>query len=286
MQSDSPVPEAAQKGLKSTYQKQNLFLSCQCHPSVDMSVRLPDGLGINTSAVISGRTFLNHNVLRVDLTPAASFACEPGQYITLINSDGIARSYSVANNPAHDGYIELHIRLLPDGLMSGYLKDKAEIGTTVTLRGPAGNCFYMREDGPDYPIILAGTGTGLAPLFGIAKQALEQKHQGPVQLFHGALRDTDLYLVEPLRALAAHFPNFYYTPCVLNGKTGQFYVAGNIEEVVMSAIPVEKARTRLFLCGAPELVSTLKRKAFLSGLASRHIFADAFLPSKTSAATA
>jgi len=283
---DGAVPEAAQKGLKPTHKKQNLFLACQCAPDGDMHVRLPDGAGLDVPAVIVGNDLLNHNVMRLDLEPQTLFACEPGQFLTLLNSEGTARSYSVANDPARDGRIELHIRLLQNGLMSGYLKERATPGTPVTLRGPAGSCFYVREDGDAYPIVLAGTGTGLAPLYGIVRQALAHNHIGPVTLFHGALREADLYLVDELQELAARHANFRYQPCVLNGEPERFYATGNIEDIVMAALPADKAATRLFLCGAPEMVNALKRKAFLHGLASKHIFVDAFLPSKTTPAAA
>jgi hypothetical protein len=36
---------------------------------------------------------------------------------------------------------------------------------------------------------------------------------------------------------------------------------------------------RGFVCGDPTLVQSLKKKLFLSGIASRDIYADAFLPS-------
>jgi NAD(P)H-flavin reductase len=134
--------------------------------------------------------------------------------------------------------------------------------------------------------VLAGTGTGLAPLYGIAKQALAQGHKGEIQLFHGALDEADLYLVRELQSLAADHSNFRYVPCVLRGETDRFYVKGNIQDIVMSAVPDDKIRTRLFLCGAPEMVNALKRKAFLSGLASQHIFADAFLPTKSASIAA
>lgn len=284
------VPAAAQAGLKTTYTKQNLFLSCQCRPENDLTVSLPDAAGLDTVAVIVGRDMVNHNVMRVILRPESAFACEPGQYITLINRQGLARSYSVANDPPREGVIELHVRLLKDGLMSAYLKDEATLGEPVVIRGPAGNCFYTAEDGCDYPIVLAGTGTGLAPLYGILKRALALGHKGAIQLFHGALRGNDLYLVQELQTLAARHPQFRYTPCVLNDLgdpvPGVSYAQGNIEEIVMSSVPEEKTSTRLFLCGAPELVNALKRKAFLAGLASRHIFADAFLPSKAASAAA
>jgi len=278
------VPQAAQKGLKTTYKKQNLFLACQCWPEHDLSIRLPDGGGIDTRSMIVGKDMLNHNVMRLKLKPEGEFACEPGQYLTLINGDGVARSYSIANDAVGEGQIELHIRLLKDGVMSRFLTGKADLRDSIVVRGPAGNCFYVADGGQDYPVVLAGTGTGLAPLYGIIKKALAQGHKGELQLFHGALQESDLYLVPELQKLSANHTNFRYAPCVLKGDPGRFYLPGNIEEIVMSSMPADKAQTRLFLCGAPEMVDALKRKAFLSGLASKHIFTDAFLPSKSASA--
>lgn len=47
----------------------------------------------------------------------------------------------------------------------------------------------------------------------------------------------------------------------------------------MAHMPNEKEGVKLFLCGAPEFVNSLKIKAFLSGVSSKNIYADAFLPS-------
>ena len=165
--------------------------------------------------------------------------------------------------------------------MSLWLENQATRGDMLTLRGPAGNCFYTSDDGYDYPIVLAGTGTGLAPLYGILNRALECGHKGRIYLYHGALQAEDLYYIDELQALSEQHDLFDYVPCVLNGQDNNFYKAGNIEDIVMKALPKNKAQTRLFLCGAPDMVNSLKKKAFLSGLASKHIYADAFLPSKT-----
>jgi NAD(P)H-flavin reductase len=276
------VPPAAQNGLKPTYVKQGLFLACQCKPTEDLTVQFPYGAGIEVPVQIFRREMLNHNVLRLHLRPEGEFACEPGQFVTLINNVGTARSYSVANDPDGEGYIELHVRLLNDGVMSQFLQTQGEIGTLMNNRGPAGNCFYVCNDNKQYPIVLAGTGTGLAPLYGIARQALAKGHKGPIQLFHGALKELDLYMTGPLQALQSSYDNFRYVPCVLAGETGRFYRCAHIEDTVMSSLASDKAATRLFLCGAPDFVKSLKRKTFLAGIRSFHIFADAFLPSQGS----
>lgn len=284
--SGGAMQQDAQKGLKPTLQKQGFFLACQFKPDSDVVIDLPDNAGIDCQAIVVSKHMLNHNVLRLVLRSEGPFECEPGQYITVINTDAIARSYSIANNPAVDGCIELHIRLIADGLMSSFVKDRLQVGDSLILRGPAGTCFYVQEEGSDYPIVLAGTGTGLAPLIGIAKQALGCGHQGEIQLFHGALQVSDLYLGDELSRLAAAHDNFQYKPCVLKGEAGRDYLAGDVGEIVMASLPTDKKATRLFLCGAPELVNSMRRKAFLGGIASKHIFADPFLPSKPLAKTA
>ena len=86
--------------------------------------------------------------------------------------DGLARSYSIASLLTDDS-LELHVRVLPEGRMSQWLASTARVGHADGDPGPSGDCFYTagRED---QPLLLAGTGTGLAPLFGIARDALRQ----------------------------------------------------------------------------------------------------------------
>ncbi|MCA0201874.1 MAG: 2Fe-2S iron-sulfur cluster binding domain-containing protein, partial [Proteobacteria bacterium] len=195
---EGQIPEAAQKDLQPAYIKQDMFLACQCRPDDDMRVAPPDHALLDTHAVISAKEMLNHNVMRVRLTTPTPYACEPGQYVTVLTADGIARSYSVANNPGEDHVIELHVRLLKDGAMSEFLI-RADVGESVIVRGPAGKCFYVAEGARDYPLLLAGTGTGLAPLYGILRAALAQGHGGAIHLFHGVLSEPDLYLDARLR---------------------------------------------------------------------------------------
>jgi hypothetical protein len=157
MSEGSMQPEV-RKGLKPTLQKRSMFLACQLKPASNVVIGLPDNAGIDCLVIAVSKVMLNHNVLQLALKPQAPFACEPGLYITVMNDAGVARSYSVANNPAVDDHIELHIRLLADGLLSGYVRDHLKVGDSLTLRGPAGTCFYVPEEGSDYAIVSAGTG--------------------------------------------------------------------------------------------------------------------------------
>jgi NAD(P)H-flavin reductase len=259
------VPAAAQRGLKSTLVEQGYFLSCVCLPEADLVVEPAGGLEIE--ARISALERLTATVLRARLTPLAPMAYRPGQYITLRRGDGLSRSYSLASLP-EDGTLELHVRRAPQGRMSGWLFDEAKEGEMVSVRGPAGDCFYTTGK-PEQPLLLAGTGTGLAPLAGICRDALRQGHSGPIYLYHGARKADELYLQAELGALAASHANLRYEPVVVAD-------GGSLERVVGER-HASLAGWRGFVCGNPAIVPLLKKKLFLSGIASREIFADAFL---------
>lgn len=264
----SALPPASQHGLKDAWKASGYFLACACYPEGDLEAG-PVGSDVRTRVEISALDRLSDSVLRVGLVSASPFAYHAGQYLTLLREDGLARSYSIASLPgAHE--MELHVRMYPGGRMSQWLATSAGIGATLQIHGPSGDCFYVpgRED---QPLVLAGTGTGLAPLYGIARAALRAAHRGPIHLFHGATSPAGLYLQAELSELAARHSIFIYTPTVLDAD-------GPIERVLLGSYPSMAGR-RAYLCGDPVVVRSLRKAIFLAGAALNDIHADAFLPS-------
>jgi len=269
--STGAVPATAQTGLKSTLVEQGYFLACLCRPDDDLTLEPAEGL--EAPAAIASLEQLTPTVLRLRLRAGVPFAYRAGQYITLQRPDGLARSYSLASLP-EDDTLELHIRRAPQGRMSNWLFEDARENTPVTIRGPAGNCFYTTGSALQ-PLLLAGTGTGLAPLAGIARDALRHGHQGPIHLYHGALRPEGLYLAGELNRLASAHTNFTYHPVVLEGglngtRTGELHQAIATDHPKLTG-------WRGFVCGDPAIVALLRKKLFLAGIASRELFADAFI---------
>ena len=163
--------------------------------------------------------------------------------------------------------------------MSEWLHNEAQIGTRLWLQGPAGNCFYLPGNA-EQPLLLAGAGTGLAPLYGIARDALRRGHTGPVWLFHGALTPSGLYLVEDLQKLERAWPNFHYVRSVLrDGESGKVEL-GPLDHCILQRFP-KLAGWKGYVCGDPSLVNSLRKKLFLAGMASQAIYSDAFPPSVT-----
>jgi NAD(P)H-flavin reductase/ferredoxin len=264
---EGSVPAAAQAGLKDSWKAQRYFLPCVCHPESDLSV-LPVGVDAQGPAVVTAIEPLTADVLRVRLRCAEPFEVHPGQYVTVFRPDGLGRSYSIAAVPGN-GELELHVRCLPDGKMSEWLRNEARAGDTVRVLGPSGECFYV-PGRPEQPLLLVGTGTGLAPLYGILHDALAHGHTGPIHLVHGAVRAAGLYLCDEMTHLANKHENLHYTPTTLEAD-------GPIDLFVLQRFP-KTAGFRAFLCGDPTIVQKLRKKLFLGGMDFKEIYADAFLP--------
>lgn len=271
---DGAVPVKSQTGLKETLAAQKYFLACVCHPEGDLHV-CAAGDETKVSATVTLIEDIGANVLRVKLECAQPLGHRAGQYLSLQREDGLARSYSIASRP-EDGLLELHIRMIPNGAMSGWLKTEAKPGAKVRVQGPSGHCFYVAGK-PEQALLLVGTGTGLAPLYGIVQDALAHGHTGPIVLYHGARNPSGLYLIRELKELAAKHANFTYNACVMDDASDG--LLGGALDAVLLAREKNLSQTRIFLCGDPALVMGLRKKLFMAGASLKQIFADAFLPS-------
>lgn len=273
------IPAQAQNGLKDTLRNQGYFLACVCKPEGDLEIQDSD-TNVRVQAKVYGLRRLNDEVIQLSLRTSEPFEFKAGQYLSLIRNDSLMRSYSIASLP-QSGLIELHVRIIPQGKMSSWILNSVQIGDQISIRGPFGNCYYAyKEEQPDsknQPLLLVGTGTGLAPLYGILQDALHQGHCGPIELFHGGTNPTSLYLAQELKELTLQHPNFHYRPCVLKDGNDSIPEIPLDQHILKNFQFLKNAR--IYLCGDPQLVNTLRKKLFLAGASSKEIYADAFLPS-------
>tara|TARA_R110000868_G_scaffold8205_3_gene42458 strand:+ start:46109 stop:47074 length:966 start_codon:yes stop_codon:yes gene_type:complete len=258
-----------QKGLKPTVAAKGYILPCISRVQQDISITLPSDDDIATVAEIAELLALSHNVFCVRLTVNNLDSWTPGQYLNLVNPNGVIRSYSIANLPVDDGYIELHIKIMPSGVMGHWLTTEAKVGDSVTIRGPIGDCYYCNPNHKAFPIVLVGTGTGAAPLLAIARDAIKQQHQGDIYFLHGGVTVNDLYLDSQLKALAEQYDNFFYESCVLEEQA-------DIKALMLKTLSVV-TKPMVYICGPSEITLKLKKQAFLSGVSLSRIYSDAFI---------
>jgi len=277
------VCSEAQDGLKGTTITNNHFLACQqpansidCVADIDLNA-------IFSHAIVVEKSLYATDVLCIKLEPVNSHYYRAGQFINVRNPQGEVRSYSIANLPATEPCIELHIQKIANGKLSTWLFDQVDIGDIVEFQGALGSCFYVSDTSQvDNDLMLIGTGTGAAPLIGITKDALYSKHQGDIHFYHGVRTIDSLYLHQQLLSLEEQYANFYYYPCLSGEVNGdetslafQCMNYGRASDIALNAIS-SPSTTQLFLCGNPNMVNSTRKAAILSGILPQHIYADPF----------
>lgn len=283
--SGQSVAKVEELGLTIEDKAQGFILSCVRSAVTDMLIEVEDLgdqviPGVKTLPTrISSLEKLAPDVLCVKLKfpPNTPFTFLAGQYVDVIGPGGIRRSYSVANAPASDNQLQLHIRAVQNGAMSNYWFDQAKVNDLLRINGPLGS-FFMRPVNRLHLIFLA-TGTGIAPV----KAMLEQLATAPLDhmplsttLYWGGRQLQDLYA-----APSQWHPSIRYVPVLSRAPddwTGG--ARGHVQKSLLSDKP-DLANTVVYACGSEAMIQSAMAKLTEAGLPYKRFFFDAFVSSGT-----
>jgi ferredoxin-NADP reductase/ferredoxin len=269
-----------QKGLSEQRKQAGHILSCQSRPEKSIALQRVDTAAYSYTSSVLAKDWLNKSVLRLRLSVPEAFYYEPGQYVTLSRAKQYARSYSLASVASLDNFLELHIRHYAEGIVSDWLAKTVQHGDSLTLQGPMGGCYYA-GDAATQSLLLIATGTGLAPIYGILRQALYSGHAGPIELLVAEQNATRLYYVEALLQLAKEFENLKLTFVIENEQACLNTQSVNVEisdiYTYCEGQITLLADKKIYLCGGAGFVSKLRKQLFLAGARSSNILADSFI---------
>ena len=181
-----------------------------------------------------------------------------GQYLEFLLKDGSRRSFSMANAPHDDEFLQLHVRHVPGGQFTDHVFGKMKERDILRFEGPQGT-FFLREDS-DKPIVLVASGTGFAPIKSIVEHAFHKGMSRPMTLYWGGRRPKDLYLNDlPVRWAAEH-RNFRYVPVVSDALPEDKWSGrtGFVHRAVMEDFP-DLSGHQVYACGVPVMVEAAQR---------------------------
>ncbi|ESW37293.1 iron-sulfur-binding ferredoxin reductase, partial [Pseudomonas taiwanensis] len=234
-------------------------LACQCRVVEDLRVALFDPQQDGLPAQVCALDWFG-DVLRVRLRPERAMRYQAGQHVVLWNG-AVARPYSLASLPGEDDFLEFHI----DCQHPGAFCDKArglQLGDVLRLGELRGGALHYDPDWQQRPLWLLAAGTGLAPLWGILREALRQGHQGEIRVMHVAREGVGHYLVEPLRQMA--------------DVNVELVLAERLDEALAGLRPSSR-QTVALVCGAPGSVERFARRLFIAGVPRGQVLADVFV---------
>ena len=203
----------------------------------------------------------------------------PGQYARLqIPGTHGQRSYSFANRPNSGNQLQFLIRLLPDGLMSNYIRERSLIGDEILLEAPLG-AFYLRH--VDKPLVFVAGGTGLSACLGMLDEIAERGGCGhPVHLYYGVRNAADLCETQRIAAYAERIPGFRFTPVISDPSPDWHGKRGYITEHFDLAEFRDQALD-MYLCGPPPMVESIKQWLDTQALDQTRLYYEKFTQSNT-----
>ena len=240
-------------------------LACQCRVLGDLQVEPFDPQRDGLAAKVVALDWPSPQVLRLYLQPARPLRYRPGQHLLLWSEQGVARPYSLASVPGEDDWLEFHIDCRKPGAFCDAAR-RLQPGDGLRLGELRGGALHFDADWQARPLWLLAAGTGLAPLYGLLREALRQEHQGAIRLLHVAHDAAEHYLASELQVLAAQHANL------------------QVELVTAAQLPAALAELRLvsrqtlaLLCGHPKTVDSFARRLYMAGLPRSQMLADVFL---------
>ncbi len=208
----------------------------------------------------------------------------PGQYIDILLKDGKRRSFSLANAPHDDEFLQIHARNYAGGVFSEHVFLHMKEKDILRFEGPLGS-FILHENDADLPIIFLASGTGFAPIKSMLEHIFYTENtQGRLRkmtLYWGVRTKADLYLEDLAREWARQHHNFTFIPVLSDalptdnwtGRTGLVHQA--VLEDYESLVGYH-----VYACGSPLMVKAAYQDfTTLKNLPATHFYSDIFVPS-------
>ena len=198
-----------------------------------------------------------------------------GQYIDVLLPDGRSRSFSLANAPEDDQFLELHIRYYHHGAFSDFVFSGMHEGTLLRIRGPLGG--FVLDEESRRPILCIAGGTGFAPIKGLIEHALAQGMDRPIHLYWGARSRGDLYLDGLARGWAERHANVAYTPVLSDPRPDEPWSGrtGLVHEAVLEDFEA-LGEYEVYASGPPPMVEAIRATLPSKGLDPGCLYSDSF----------
>jgi len=257
---DGQPVDAKPDALSAAQRDQGWRLACQCTVAGDLKLALFDPLQDGLPATVAALDWFDDVLrLRLRLRPGRALRYQAGQHLVLWCAD-VARPYSLASLPGEDDTLEFHLDCSRPGAFCERAR-QLQVGDELRLGELRGGALHYDPDWQVRPLWLLAAGTGLAPLWGILREALRQGHQGEIRVVHVARTPAGHYLAEALQALP--------------GVSVELVLAEQLDEA-LAGLRLASRQTMALLCGAPGSVERFARRLFIAGVPRNQVLADVF----------
>lgn len=198
----------------------------------------------------------------------------PGQYVRVtVDLDGVRRTrcYSLSSSAERrDGLVDITVKAVPGGKVSGPLGGMASPGMVITLSQAEGDYTLPDRDWPTR-VVLVSAGSGITPNMGMLRSLIDARYAGRVDVLHYAPTYDDVIFGAELVDTSEHQPRvnvrFGLTRATPDGDdfTGHF-AAAHLDALVPAA---DLADAEVFVCGPQGLIDAVRAEMAARGLSAK-----------------
>jgi CDP-4-dehydro-6-deoxyglucose reductase len=176
-------------------------------------------------------------------------------------------------SPPDGNAVDFHIRRIAGGRFTEGFLANLQPGDMLDVEIPLGTFHYHPED--ERPIVMAATGTGIAPLKCIAQSLLDDPDCPPVALYWGMRHERELYLGDEIGAWSERIFEFRYVPVLSRAGEGWDGRRGHLQHAVV-ADGHDLSECSIYLCGSPTMIHDAKALFLAHGADPARIYVDGF----------
>jgi NAD(P)H-flavin reductase/ferredoxin len=281
------MDDVSDEALSAEEAAQREVLTCQMHVRSDCVIEFPYEAKLAIKAEprswncrVTAVEKISSTVQRLDIAPEDSNTEPPvflsGQYVHLaVPGTDETRSYSFANPPHETGTFSFFIKILEQGAMSDYVRDRAQPGDKIQMTGPFGH-FYLRN--PERPVLMVAGGTGLAPMLSMFDHMIETGMTSqPVHLLVGANEQGELFHLDVLEDYKSKGISLTTEIAVVEGNEGWAGETGHVTALLRDALIA--GGVDVYLCGPPPMIEAAESWLSDKGVDDKLVHAEKFLPS-------
>ncbi|MBO9729704.1 MAG: 2Fe-2S iron-sulfur cluster binding domain-containing protein [Chitinophaga sp.] len=217
------------------------------------------------------------------------FIYQPGQFINLtliINDKTVTRSYSLSSVPGKDQQPAITVKAVPGGIMSNYILTHASDIKEWQVTGPFGAFVPVDTTWSAKHIVLLAGGSGITPLYSIARAVTERSPDTHVTLIYANRTPEEIIFshdiaswqnshperIQVHHALSAH--GDAALPNLVKGRLNKLVT----RKLIKQSIEEPHTNVHYFICGPTGLMKMHQEMLEAMQVPAENIFLEWFSP--------
>lgn len=205
-----------------------------------------------------------------------------GQYLSLViqvNGRRYVRPYSISSTFGVDQTIDVTVKRVPGGVVSNHIVDTVKINDLIECMAPMGE-FTLPEDLKLIDeVYLWGAGSGITPLFSLAKDLLHSSKDIKVNLIYGCRKPQDVIFDQKLSLLLEEYSTQfnltkYHSKIEISDRPS--VVKGRIDPVLQFANNKVPPSSLHYICGPKLLKDDIREYLNNVGIKHENIHSEDF----------